>query len=49
MLRDEFQELFNVRRAGLKQRCVVDVDDDLLEVVVFLLPLEQLLCSLVHA
>ena len=46
---DELEELLDVWQACLKQRSVVYVDHDLLEVVVLLLPLEQLLRSLVLA
>ena len=49
MLTDEFEELLDVLGAGLIQCCVVDQDDDLLEIVVLFLPLKKSLCLLIVA
>lgn len=49
VLGDELQELFDVLGTSLVQGCVVDVDHNLLKVVVFLLPLQQVLSLLIVA
>ena len=46
MVRNEVQKLLDWWRSGLVRKRVVDMDDDLLEVIFFLLPLQGIACCL---
>ena len=49
VLRNELKKLLDVLGAGRVERCVVDMDNNLLEVVILLLPLEEVLSLLIVA